>query len=92
MNSNNGSLQSTNNSTKVMTGFRKAAPGAVFTIAVLSFSTLGAQESFNPASVMPAECRNGSYHCGFLPPNPDEYRSLPMVDSAFYKERGLPSS
>ena len=75
-----------------MTGFRKAAPGAVFTIAVLSFSTLGAQESFNPASVMPAECRNGSYHCGFLPPNPDEYRSLPMVDSAFYKERGLPSS
>ncbi len=66
--------------------------GALTAFALLCAGDLAAQDSFNPASVMPSECKNGSFHCGFLPPNPDEYRSLPMVDSAFYKDRSLPGS
>lgn len=48
-------------------------------------------QSFDPSSVMSPECRNGTLKCGFLPAAPDEMRSLPMVDSAFYRMRGLPA-
>lgn len=65
--------------------FRTVALGALCSGAALSAQT------FDPASVMSPECRSGTLKCGYLPAAPDEMRSLPMVDSAFYRSRGLPA-
>lgn len=70
--------------------FASTSAACIAAVFLLSASGLSAQV-FDPASVMSPECRNGTLKCGFLPAAPDEMRSLPMVDSAFYRSRGLPS-
>ncbi|MCE9600005.1 MAG: hypothetical protein K8S54_18740 [Spirochaetia bacterium] len=80
---------------------RNLNPGShLFTSKILktvfaAFVTLGGVSSlladeFNPYSVMPAECKNGQFRCGFLPPTPDEMRSLPTSDASYFRNRGLP--
>lgn len=84
-NSKNGLLPFTNN---VMAKAVRIVLGSV--VCALTSGALQAQ-AFDPASVMSPECRSGTLKCGYLPAAPDEMRSLPMVDSAFYRSRGLPA-
>ncbi|MBX7059286.1 MAG: hypothetical protein K1X75_14570 [Leptospirales bacterium] len=51
-----------------------------------------AQERFDPASVQPADCRNGRFRCGYQPLPVDRFAAIELSEQTQVSHRGLPSS
>ncbi|MCR9142490.1 MAG: C39 family peptidase [bacterium] len=66
-------------------GSTSVLAGLVFAVPVLT------QDTFDPSSVQPRGCQNGSYDCGMKPPSRERFASIPLAPSGQIRHRGLPS-
>jgi len=70
----------------------KLISGILFFGLIIAFVPALTQETFDPGSVQPAECKNGRMKCGLQPPNREEMSSVEQSELNMIRHRGLPSS